>query len=129
VLLKNLTIAEAFYTALFKRTLHHLRLTSSNGLASSNCKKSIKMARVRSTARVSREGEETEVTKTMPISKVMERSGLVVTEGVIDEGAPDAEAKQTVVEEDNVDESEEDYSILIPTKPSHLVLGTCSQML
>jgi hypothetical protein len=69
---------------------------------------------------VSREGEETEVTETTPILEVMERSGLVVTEGVIDEGAPDAEAKQTVVEEDNVDESEEDYSILIPTKPSHL---------
>ena len=77
------------------------------------------MARVRSTARVSREGEETEVTETTPISEVMERSGLVVTEGAIDEGAPDAEAEQTVVEEENVDESE-DYSILIPTKPSHL---------
>jgi hypothetical protein len=75
------------------------------------------MARVRSTARVSREGEETEVTETTPISEVMERSGLVVTEGAIDEGAPDAEAEQTVVEEENVDEGEEDYSILIPTKP------------
>jgi hypothetical protein len=78
------------------------------------------MARVRSTARMSREGEETEVTKTAPISEVMERSGLVVIEGVIDEGAPDAEAEQNVVEEENVEESEEDYSILIPTKPSHL---------
>ena len=78
------------------------------------------MARVRSTARVSRDGEETEATDTAPILEVMERSGLVVTEGVIDEGAPDAEAEQTVVEEENVDESEEDYSILIPTKPSHL---------
>jgi hypothetical protein len=75
---------------------------------------------VRSTARVSREGEETEVTETAPISEVMERSGLVVTEGVIDEGTPDAEAEQAVVEEENVDEVEEDYSILIPTKPSHL---------
>jgi hypothetical protein len=77
------------------------------------------MARVRSTARVSREGEETEVTETTPISEVMERSGLVVTEGAIDEGAPDAEAEQTIVEEENVDESE-DYNILIPTKPNHL---------
>jgi hypothetical protein len=77
------------------------------------------MARVRSTARVSRGGEDTEVTETAPISKVMERSGLVVTEGAIDEGAPDAEAEQTVAEEENVDESEY-YSILIPTKPSHL---------
>jgi hypothetical protein len=78
------------------------------------------MARVRSTARVSREGEETEVTETTQISEVMERSGLVVTEGAIDEGTPDAEAKQGVVEEENVDEVEEDYNILIPTKPSHL---------
>jgi hypothetical protein len=69
---------------------------------------------------VSREGEETEVTETTPISEVMEWSGLVVIEGAIDEGAPDAEAEQTVVEEENVDEGEEDYNILIPTKPSHL---------
>jgi hypothetical protein len=75
------------------------------------------MARVRSTARVSREGEETEVTETAPILEVMERSGLVVTEGAIDEGVPDAEAKQNV--EEDVDESE-DYNILIPTNPSHL---------
>jgi hypothetical protein len=78
------------------------------------------MARVQSIARVSREGEETEVTGTAPISEVMERSGLVVTEGAIDEVVPVVEAEQTVVEEENVDESEEDYNILIPTKPSHL---------
>jgi hypothetical protein len=78
------------------------------------------MARLRSTASVSCEGEETEVTVTAPISEVMERSGLVVIEGAIDEGAPVAEAEQTVVEDETVDESEEDYSILILTKPSHL---------
>jgi hypothetical protein len=78
------------------------------------------MARVRSTTRVSCEGEETEVIGTTPISEVMERSGLVLTEGTIDEGTPDAEAEQTIVEEENVDEDEEDYSIMIPTKPSHL---------
>ena len=77
------------------------------------------MPRVRSTARVSHEREETKITETAPISEVMERSGLVVIAGAIDEGAPDAKAKQTVAEEENVDESE-DYSILIPTKPSHL---------
>jgi hypothetical protein len=49
---------------------------------------------------VYREGEETEVTETTPISEVMQRSGLVVTQGAIDEGAPDAEAEQTVVEEE-----------------------------
>jgi hypothetical protein len=77
------------------------------------------MAKVRSTARVSREGEETEVTETAPILEVMERSGLVVTERAIDEGAPDAEAEQAVAEEENVDEGEV-YNILIPTKPRHL---------
>jgi hypothetical protein len=78
------------------------------------------MARVRSTARVSREGEETEVTETTPISEVMKRSGLVVTEGTIDEGTPAAEVEQADIEEENADEEEEDYSILIPSKPSHL---------
>jgi hypothetical protein len=78
------------------------------------------MARVRSTARVTREGEETEATKTAPISKVMRQLGLVVTEGTIDEGTPADEAEQTDIEEENADEEEEDYSILIPSKPSHL---------
>jgi hypothetical protein len=50
----------------------------------------------------------------------MKRSGLVVAEEVVDEGASNAEAEHTVVEGENVDESEGDYSILIPTKPSHL---------
>jgi hypothetical protein len=76
------------------------------------------MARVRSTARVSREGEETDVTKTAPISEVMKQSGLVVTEGTTDEGAPATKAEHTVAQED-INE-EEDYSILIPSKPSHL---------
>jgi hypothetical protein len=59
------------------------------------------MAKVRSTTRVTREGEETEA----PISEVMRQSGLVVTEGAIEEGAPAAEAEQDV-EEENVDEEE-----------------------
>jgi hypothetical protein len=42
-----------------------------------------------------------------------------VIEGTIDEGAPAAEAEQADIEEENADE-EEDYSILIPSKPSHL---------
>jgi hypothetical protein len=71
------------------------------------------MARVRSTARVSREGEETEVTE----AAIDEGQGLI--EGAIDEGARDAEAGQTVAGEENIDESE-DYNILIPTKPNHL---------
>jgi hypothetical protein len=78
------------------------------------------MARVRSTARVTREGEETKAIETAPISEVMRQSGLVVTEGTIDEGTPAAEAEQADSEEENADEEEEDYSILIPSKPSHL---------
>jgi hypothetical protein len=78
------------------------------------------MARVRSTARVTREGEETEAAETAPISEVMRQSSLVMTEGGTDEGAPIAEAEQTIAEEGDTEEDEEDYSILIPSKPSHL---------
>jgi hypothetical protein len=87
---------------------------------SSKPRKIHQMARVRSTARVSREGEETEVTETTPISELMKQSGLVVTEGTTDKDTPIAEAEQTVAEEENIDGDEEDYSILIPTKPNHL---------
>jgi hypothetical protein len=78
------------------------------------------MARVRSTARVTHEGEETDATETAPISEVMRKSGLVVTEGTIDEGTPAAEAEQADIEEENIDEEEGDYSILIPSKRSYL---------
>jgi hypothetical protein len=43
-----------------------------------------------------------------------------VTEGIVDEGTSAAEAEQADIEEENADEEEEDYSILIPSKPSHL---------
>jgi hypothetical protein len=43
-----------------------------------------------------------------------------VTEGTINEGTPAVEAEQVEIEEENADEEEEDYSILIPSKPSHL---------
>ena len=70
---------------------------------------------------MTREGEETEATETAPIFGVMRQSGLVVTEGTVDEGTSGAEAEQAdIEEEENVDEEEEDYSILIPSKPSHL---------
>jgi hypothetical protein len=56
------------------------------------------MARVRSTTRVSREGDEAEAAETAPISEVMKRSGLVVSREVTDEGASNAKARQSVVE-------------------------------
>jgi hypothetical protein len=80
------------------------------------------MARVRSTARVSREGDEAEVTETAPISEVMRQSGLV-PEKTVGEGTLTAEAEQITVGEGSGNEDEEDYTILSPEKPSHLDFG------
>jgi hypothetical protein len=73
------------------------------------------MARVRSTARVERDGDEAEATKTVPISEAMRRSGLVSLEDT-----PAAEATQADVEEVG---SEDEYSCGVPSKPSHLDFG------
>jgi hypothetical protein len=81
------------------------------------------MARVRSIARITRDGEEAEVVETAPISKVMRQSGLVVIEGASEEGAPTAEAEQADIEEGNADEEEIDYNTVMPSKPSHLDFG------
>jgi hypothetical protein len=81
------------------------------------------MARVRSTARVSHEGDETEVTETASISEVMRCSGLVVQEGATTEGTSNAEAEQTKDEVGSDNKSEEDNNILCPTKPSHIEFG------
>jgi hypothetical protein len=43
-----------------------------------------------------------------------------VTKGAIEEGAPVVKTEQDVEEEIADEEEEEDYSILIPSKPSHL---------
>jgi hypothetical protein len=81
------------------------------------------MARVRSTARVTHDGEETEATETAPISEVMRRSGLVVTEGAPDEGAPATKAEHADIEEGDTGEEEIDYNTAMPSKPSHLDFG------
>jgi hypothetical protein len=60
------------------------------------------MARVRSTTKVTRNREEVEGAETAPISEVMQRSRLVVSED-----APAAEAEQVDAKET---ESEDDYS-------------------
>jgi hypothetical protein len=80
------------------------------------------MARVRSTARVSREGDDAEMTETTPISEMMRQSGLVVPKEAVAEGDT-AEAKQTVAKDGSDDEFEEDNSILSPSKPSHIEFG------
>jgi hypothetical protein len=81
------------------------------------------MARVRSTARVTHDREETETTETAPIFEVMRQSGLVVTEGVPDEGTLVTEAEQADVEEGDIGEDEIDYNTAMPLKPSHLDFG------
>ena len=81
------------------------------------------MARVRSTARVSRKEDKVEVTEMAPISEVMRQSGLVVSEEPIAEGTLTAEAEGITVGEGSGNEDEEDYTILIPEKPSHLDFG------
>jgi hypothetical protein len=73
------------------------------------------MARIRSTARVERDGDETEAVETVPISKAMRRSGLVPSEDT-----PAAEATQADVEEVGF---EDEYNCGMPSKPSHLDFG------
>jgi hypothetical protein len=126
VLLKNLAIAKAFslrsqastssFRVNFVKRVSFVKTAKKKHQLRKNRKKIYHMARVRSAARVTREGEETEVTETTPISEVMKQSGLVVT----DEGTHVTEAEQTVAEEEDIEEDEEDYSILIPSKLSHL---------
>jgi hypothetical protein len=73
------------------------------------------MARVRSTARVERDGDEAEAAETVPISEAMRRSGLATAEDT-----PAVEATQADVEEVG---SEDEFSCGVPTKPSHLDFG------
>jgi hypothetical protein len=80
------------------------------------------MARVRSTTRVSHEGDDAEMTETASISEMMRRSGLVVSEDAAAEGDT-SEAEQTVAEDRSDDEFEEDNNILSPSKPSHFEFG------
>jgi hypothetical protein len=83
------------------------------------------MARVRSTARVEREGGETEASETVPISEAMQRSGLVVSEEIPSEDAEQAKQAVAGVEEEVIEETdpEDDYRIDMPSKPSHLDFG------
>jgi hypothetical protein len=81
------------------------------------------MARVRSTTRVTRKGDEAGTTEIAPISEVMTRSGLVVQEETITEGVVDTKAEQIVAETDSKNEDENDDNILSPRKPSHIEFG------
>jgi hypothetical protein len=85
----------------------------------------LEMARARSTARVSHEGDDAETTKTTPISEMMRRPGLVVPEEAVAEGDT-AEAEQTVAKDGSDNEFEDDNGILSLSKPSHIEFGKSS---
>jgi hypothetical protein len=73
------------------------------------------MARVRSTARVEREGGEAEGSETVPISEAMQRSGLVISEEI-----PTAETEQATAEaeEGDIEELIPKMIIILPCQVS-----------
>jgi hypothetical protein len=82
------------------------------------------MARIRSTARLTNEGGETETTETAPISEVMKCFGLVVQEGegsFPERDSVSVEAKNVAAEAGSDDG--EDDGILSPSKHSHVEFG------
>jgi hypothetical protein len=72
------------------------------------------MARIRSTARLTKEGEDTEATEMAPISEVMRCSWLIIQEG--EEVIPEKDDAIVEVASDD----DEDDDILSPSKPSHI---------
>jgi hypothetical protein len=83
------------------------------------------MARIRSTARLTNEGEETEATEMPPISELMRRSGLVVQEGegaITEKNDVIAKAEHTIAEA-ATDDEENDGSLMSPSKASHIEFG------
>jgi hypothetical protein len=64
---------------------------------------------------LSGEGDEAEGAETVPISEAMKRSGLMTSEDT-----PAAKAEQADIEEAD---SDGDYNITVPSKPSHLDFG------
>jgi hypothetical protein len=131
VVSKNLTTAEAHSS--YSESKHRFSLASSQERELRKKQKAFnfakmqeiqhQMARVRSIARITCDEEETEATETAPISEVMRRSGLVVTEGGSDDGAPATEAEHADIEEGDIGEEEIDYNTAMPSKPSHLDFG------
>jgi hypothetical protein len=81
------------------------------------------MARVRSTGRVAREGDEARTSETTPILEMMKHFGLVVQEETIAKGVVDAEAEPTIAEAHSENKDEDDDNILCPSKPSHIEFG------
>jgi hypothetical protein len=70
------------------------------------------MARIRSTARLTDEGQSTKATEMTPISEVMKRSGLAAQEG----GVAISKKDDAIAEAGS--DCEEDDGILSPSKPA-----------
>jgi hypothetical protein len=75
------------------------------------------MARIRSTTRLTNEGEDTEAIETVLISEVMKCAGLNVQEG-----------EEVILEKDDAiaeaaSDDEEDDDILSPSNASHIEFG------
>jgi hypothetical protein len=87
------------------------------------------MARLRSAARVEREGGEVEGAETVPISEAMQRSGLVTSEKIptaeTEQAGAETEQAAAEAERGDIEEagSDDDYHIAVPSKPSHLDFG------
>lgn len=82
------------------------------------------MARVCSTGTLTTGGDTTDLTETAPISEVMRESGIIESKDgeeadVVGKSDSEAEADNDV----DTDNDEEDFSILHPNKPSHIVFG------
>jgi hypothetical protein len=82
------------------------------------------MARIRSTARLTNEGGETEIAEASPISEVMRHSKLVIQEegeAFPKKDNPNAEAENVIAEAGSDDE--ENDGILSLSKPTHIEFG------
>ena len=82
------------------------------------------IARIRSTARLTSEGGETEDAETTPISEVMRRSVLIIQEegeAFYEKDNPNAETGNVIAEAGS-DDKEYD-GILSPSKPNHIEFG------
>jgi hypothetical protein len=76
------------------------------------------MARVRSTARVEREGGEAEGSETVPISEAMQRSGLVTSEKIPNDDAEQAEQATAEAEEEILRKLIPKMIIVLPCRAS-----------
>jgi hypothetical protein len=81
------------------------------------------MARVRSTTRLTHEGEEARATETTPILEMMKHFGFVVREEEESVPTEDVVAKAEPIAAEADSDDEEDDGILSPRKPTYIEFG------